>query len=80
MQKFGFKKDDLPRNYSLALGSASITPLDLATGYAIIANGGYKVEPYIIERIEDAYGHIVYQANPKIVCKNLTLGYFFDRS
>ena len=70
LQKFGFKKDDLPRSYSLALGSASITPLDLATGYAIIANGGYKVEPYIIERIEDAYGHIVYQANPKIVCKN----------
>jgi len=66
--KFGFNEDDLPRSNSLALGSASMTPIELATGYAIIANGGYKVEPYIIERIEDAYGTVLYQAEPKIVC------------
>ena len=68
LTKFGFKKEDMPRNYSIALGSASITPVELATGYAIIANGGYKVEPYIIERIEDAYGTVLYQAQPMTVC------------
>ena len=68
LQKYGFDKADLPRNNTIALGSASITPLNLATGYAIIANGGFKIEPYIIERIEDAYGTVIYQAAPKIVC------------
>jgi penicillin-binding protein 1A len=68
LTKFGFNEADMPRSNSLALGSASISPLELATGYAIIANGGYKIEPYIIERIEDAYGTVLYQAQPKIVC------------
>jgi penicillin-binding protein 1A len=66
--KFGFNENDMPRSNSLALGSASMTPIELATGYAIITNGGYKVEPYIIERIEDAYGTVLYQAEPKIAC------------
>jgi penicillin-binding protein 1A len=67
--KFGFNKKELPESLSIALGSASISPLELATGYAIITNGGYKVEPYIIERIEDGYGNVLYQASPKTVCK-----------
>ena len=69
LTKFGFNKKELPKSLSIALGSASISPLELATGYAIIANGGYKVEPYIIERIEDGYGNVLYQASPKTVCK-----------
>lgn len=68
--KYGFDKEKMPKNNSIALGSASLSPLKLATGYAIIANGGYKIEPYIIERIEDAYGTIIYQASPKIVCQD----------
>lgn len=70
LEKFGFNKKELPRNYSLALGSASVTPLELVTGYAIIANGGFKITPYIIERIEDPYGNVIFQAEPKIVCQN----------
>ncbi|MFT6986347.1 MAG: penicillin-binding protein 1A [Psychromonas sp.] len=70
--KFGFNKEELPHSYSIALGSASITPLELVTGYAIIANGGFKIEPYIIERIEDAYGTVLYQTSPKIVCRYCT--------
>ena len=70
LEKFGFNREDMPQNYSIALGSASISPLNLVTGYAIIANGGFKIEPYIIERIEDAYGTIIYQASPKVVCQN----------
>ena len=68
LTKFGFNPDDMPQSNSLALGSASASPLAVATGYAIIANGGYKIDPYIIERIEDAYGNVLYQAQPKIVC------------
>jgi len=66
--KYGFDKEKIPKNNSIALGSASLSPLKLATGYAIITNGGHKVEPYIIERIEDAYGDVIYQAEPKVVC------------
>jgi penicillin-binding protein 1A len=69
LEKYGFDKEKIPKNNSIALGSASLSPLKLATGYAIIVNGGYQIEPYVIERIEDAYGDVIYQASPKIVCK-----------
>jgi len=69
-QQFGFRKESLPRDLSLALGSASITPLELVTAYAVFANGGYKVEPYLIDRIEDADGNILFQANPATVCED----------
>lgn len=65
---FGFNPDDLPRNESLALGSASLTPLEVATGFATFANGGFLVKPYLIERIEDSFGKILFQANPAIAC------------
>jgi penicillin-binding protein 1A len=65
---FGFSPDDLPRNESLALGSASLTPLEVATGFATFANGGFLVKPYLIDHIEDAFGNIIYQANPTIAC------------
>lgn len=67
--KYGFDREKIPENNSIALGSASLSPLKLATGYAIIANGGYAIEPYVIERIEDAYGTVIYQATPKTVCE-----------
>ena len=69
---FGFAPDELPRDESLALGSASLTPLEVATGFASFANGGYLVEPYLIERIEDAFGNILYQANPALACDSCT--------
>jgi penicillin-binding protein 1A len=50
--RFGFDPEALPHNLSLALGSADVTPLQMAMGYAILANGGYRVEPFWIERIE----------------------------
>jgi len=66
--RFGFDKDALPRNLSLALGSASVTPLQLATGYAVFANGGYRVEPYFIQTIKDEHDRVIEQANPPRVC------------
>ncbi|MEW6991886.1 penicillin-binding protein 1A [Colwelliaceae bacterium 6441] len=68
LASFGFAPDELPRNESLALGSASLTPLEVATGFATFANGGFLISPYIIERIEDSFGQVVYQANPTIAC------------
>src|SRR5690606_13392036 len=67
-QRFGFDPKDMPRNDSLALGTQSTTPLQMATAFAVFANGGFKVDPYFIERIEDASGKVVYQASPVIAC------------
>jgi len=69
VKDFGFDETRLPRNLSLALGSASLTPLELVSGYAVLANGGYRVMPHFIEKIEDSHGNVIYQANPAIVCK-----------
>ncbi|WP_407704945.1 penicillin-binding protein 1A [Thalassotalea hakodatensis] len=68
LASFGFAPDELPRDESLALGSASLTPLEVATGFATFANGGYLIEPYIIDRIENADGNIIFQASPKLAC------------
>ncbi len=67
-QRFGFNRAELPRNLSLALGNASLTPLDIANGYSRLANGGYYVDAYIIERIEDYAGNILFQSQPRTVC------------
>ncbi|WP_462403024.1 penicillin-binding protein 1A [Pseudomonas sp. Marseille-QA0332] len=62
--KFGFNKQDLPRNLSLALGTATLTPMEIATGWSTFANGGYKISPYLIERIESRTGETLFTANP----------------
>ncbi|WP_134623255.1 penicillin-binding protein 1A, partial [Pseudomonas aeruginosa] len=54
--KFGFQRDELPRNFSLALGTATVTPMEIAGAWSVFANGGYKVNPYVIERIESRDG------------------------
>jgi penicillin-binding protein 1A len=68
LQRFGFTPDELPRNLSLALGSADVTMLELARGYAVFANGGYRVQPYFIQRIVDGDGHTVFEAHPAVAC------------
>ncbi|MDX3773165.1 PBP1A family penicillin-binding protein [Chromatiaceae bacterium AAb-1] len=70
LQKFGFAASDLPRNETLALGSASLTPLELVTGYAVFANGGYLVEPYLVEKVLDEENNLVYQHQSVFVCKD----------
>jgi len=67
-QRFGFTDDQLPKDLTLALGSASVTPLQMARAYAVLANGGYLIEPYLISRIYDASGEALYRANPAIAC------------
>jgi penicillin-binding protein 1A len=62
--RFGFSRDNLPRNFSLALGTADLTPMEIATGWSVFANGGFRVQPYLIERIENRDGKVLFTANP----------------
>lgn len=68
--RFGFPLDALPNNLSMALGTASVSPLSMARGYAVFANGGYLVTPYFISEIDDRDGKPVYVANPARACIN----------
>ncbi|HET7923120.1 MAG TPA: penicillin-binding transpeptidase domain-containing protein, partial [Gammaproteobacteria bacterium] len=68
LARFGFKPDELPHNLTLALGSASLTPLEMARGYAVFANRGFRVTPYYIERIEDGSGKLLFEADPGLAC------------
>jgi penicillin-binding protein 1A len=65
--RFGFNKQDLPPNLSLALGTATLTPMEIATGWSTFANGGYKITPYIIDKIESRNGDTLFVANPPSV-------------
>ncbi|MFI4919954.1 MAG: penicillin-binding protein 1A, partial [Legionellales bacterium] len=68
LTRFGFNKKSLPKALSLALGSLSLSPMDLTTAYAVFSNGGFKVEPYLIERITDTDGKVLLLAKPTVVC------------
>ena len=68
MERFGFDPAKLPKNLSLTLGTADATPMQMASAFAVFANGGYRIEPYLITRIEDAKRNVLEQANPIVVC------------
>ncbi|MGZ8243621.1 penicillin-binding protein 1A [Methylomagnum sp.] len=65
---FGFEPNELPNSLPLALGTGSATPLRMAQVFAVFANGGFRVEPYLIERIETDSGKTVLQATPQMAC------------
>jgi penicillin-binding protein 1A len=71
--KFGFSPEDIKPHESLSLGAASLTPLEVARGMAAFANGGHLIEPYLIDRIEDADGNILFKAQPLVVCNDCTI-------
>jgi penicillin-binding protein 1A len=66
--RFGFDKSQLPDDLTMALGTAELSPLQMAVGYSTFANGGFKISPYYIDRIEDAGGKVLVQADPAIAC------------
>jgi penicillin-binding protein 1A len=70
---FGFNKQELPRNLSLALGTAGLTPLEIAGGWSVFANGGRKIQPYLIQRIESRDGKTLFTANPPRTPERLQL-------
>jgi len=65
---FGFGPEALPANLTLALGTGQVTPLDMARGFAVFANGGFRVTPYLVERVTDSQGAEVYTAAPEVAC------------
>lgn len=67
--RFGFEPEELPANLTMALGSASLTPLSMARGYAVFANGGYLVEPQYVRRITNMSGATVFESHPTIICE-----------
>ncbi|MDR2012914.1 MAG: penicillin-binding protein 1A [Rhodanobacter sp.] len=66
--RFGLTLEQIPESLSMALGTANVAPLTMARGYAVFANGGYLVDPYLIREIDDRDGNIIYQANPALAC------------
>ncbi|WP_224718049.1 peptidoglycan glycosyltransferase/peptidoglycan DD-transpeptidase MrcA [Pectobacterium versatile] len=73
LQRFGFPEQNIVHTESLALGAASFTPLQVVRGYAVMANGGYLVDPYLISRIENEASGTVFTATPKVVCDTCNL-------
>ena len=68
--RFGFDTSNFPNNVQLAFGGGTIalTPLEIATGYASFANGGYKVTPYLVTRVDSINEDTLWQASPDVVC------------
>lgn len=66
--RFGFSLDQVPHGMSLVLGTAAASPLQMAGAYARFANGGFRVQPHLIERVEDPSGSILFQATAPVAC------------
>ncbi len=70
VQKYGFNADEVPKNLTMALGTGSVTPLQMAGAYSTFANGGYKIEPHIITRIIDHNGKEIFNPQRPTACYN----------
>ena len=64
VKRFGFDPEKHPPYLTIALGAGSVTPLQMATAYSVFANGGYQVEPYLIDRMIDTKGNVLFEAKP----------------
>ena len=67
--RFGFPLDAIPANLSMALGTASVSPMAMARAYAVFANGGFLINPYYIAEIDDRNGKAIYKADPLQACR-----------
>ena len=63
ISKFGFNPKNHPALLTMALGVGSVTPLEMVTGYSVFANGGYLVQPYLIEKVTDAEGNVLMKSH-----------------
>jgi penicillin-binding protein 1A len=73
VERFGFDKANIPRNLSIALGSLSVTPMQMVKGFAVFANGGYRIEPYVLQRVLDRNSDLLYEAKPAVACPSCTI-------
>ena len=71
---FGFDESELPPNLSISLGTPSLTPLDVTRGYAVFANGGFRVTPWFIDEVHDRNGELVFKENPARACRGCAGG------
>ncbi len=69
ISQFGFDEAELPPNLSMSLGTASLTPLSMARGYAVFVNGGSRVTPWIIDEVRDRDGNVIFKENPATACR-----------
>ncbi|WP_438499257.1 penicillin-binding protein 1A [Alteromonas australica] len=74
LTRFGFYADDIPLDETVSLGSSSHTPLEVVRGMAVIANGGYLVNPHFISKVLDENGTELWKANPVWACEACTKG------
>lgn len=70
VSRFGFDADKHPAYLTMALGAGSVTPMQMATAYSVFANGGYRVNPYLITRVVDQKGRILSQFEPPATSSN----------
>ncbi|HBS62578.1 MULTISPECIES: penicillin-binding protein 1A [Stenotrophomonas] len=70
ISEFGFAEAELPPNLSMSLGTASLTPLSVARGYAVFANGGSRVDTWLIDQVTDRDGNVVFKENPALACRD----------
>ncbi len=68
LMDFGFSPDELPKNESIALGSPSVTPMQVVTAFSTFANGGYLVQPYFIDKVTNSDNEIIEQTSPELAC------------
>lgn len=71
-KNFGFDPKQLPPGLSLALGTANVTPIQMASAYAVFANGGFRVVPFAIDSIQNSHNEVIYSAKPLTACKTCT--------
>jgi len=71
---FGFEESELPPNLSISLGTPSLTPLSVARGYAVFANGGFRITPWFIDEVRDRNGELVFKENPPTACRGCATG------
>ncbi|CAM3777291.1 carboxypeptidase/penicillin-binding protein 1A [Rouxiella silvae] len=80
LERFGFPPANIVHSESLALGSASFTPMQMVRGYAALTNGGYLVDPYFIAKIVDQSGNTVFEAKPRIACETCDIPVIYGNS
>jgi penicillin-binding protein 1A len=70
----GFDESELPPNLSIALGTPSLAPLDIAGGYSVFSNGGFRITPWYIDEVRDRVGQVIFKENPAVACRSCGAG------
>ncbi len=71
LSRFGFDAAKQPVNYTLALGTGSVTPLQMAGAYSVFANGGFQISPYLIQKVVDTHGTVLFEAKPVLPAQEI---------